>query len=143
MKNEASTKRDFSRPASGSKHRLGLGRQVRRIANAARPSIGKIHGAYFSDMHDVLHAQFKALEPGGTISCVVANSIFSRRMRHAGGLDEIWRLPVLTDVVIGRIAEAIGFEDVQIWIARTLQAKNVNGGSARESVVVARKPVRL
>ena len=110
------------------------------VENAARPSIGRIHEAYFSDMYEVLEEQYKALEPGGAIACVVANSTFSRRSKSNESVEEKWRLPVLTDVLIARIAEAVGFENIQIWIARTLRPKNVNGGHARESIVVARKP---
>jgi hypothetical protein len=110
------------------------------VDNLSRPEFGVMHGDYFADMHEVLEQQFQTLEPGGSIACVVANSTFSRRLKIDGERVELWRVPVLTDVVLARIAEAVGFEQVEIWIARHLRAKNVNDGQARESILVARKP---
>lgn len=109
-------------------------------AHLARASLGRVHGHYFADMDEVLHEQYRTLEAGGAIACVVANSTFSRRIKEESGTSEIWRIPVLTDVLIARLAEAVGFVDIEIWVARDLQAKNVNGGLARESIVIARKP---
>ena len=80
------------------------------------------------------------LEPGGSIACVVANSTFSRRIKNGDAAEELWRLPIYTDVMLARMAEAVGFEKPEIWVARTIQAKNVNRGHSRESVVVARRP---
>jgi hypothetical protein len=109
--------------------------------NLARPSIGLVHGHYFADMYEVLQQQYSTLESGGHFACVVANSTLSRRQKDDDGKNiEVWRIPVLTDVILSRIAEAVGFVDVEIWITRSLRAKNVNGGSARESIVVGRKP---
>ena len=109
------------------------------IEHLARPSVGRVHGYYFDDMYEVLREQFIALEPGGAFACVVANSLLSRREKGAEGARELWRIPILTDVVIARMAEAVGFADLEIWTTRNLQAKNVNGGIARESIVVGRK----
>ena len=107
----------------------------------ARPSIGLVHGHYFADMYEVLRQQYQTLESGGKFACVVANSTLSRRQKDDDGKNiEVWRIPVLTDVILARLAEALGFVDVQVWITRSLRAKNVNGGSARESIVVGRKP---
>jgi hypothetical protein len=92
-------------------------------------------------MEEVLHEQYRTLEPGGAIACVVANSTFSRRIKEEARASEIWRIPILTDVLIARLAEAVGFSGIEIWVARDLQAKNVSGGLARESIVIARKPV--
>jgi DNA modification methylase len=112
------------------------------ISNLSRPSIGKIPGYYFGDMYQAIRTQFATLEPGGAIACVVANSTFSRRHTIMGSRVEAWRLPILTDVIIARMAEAVGFVDIEIWKVRSLQAKNVSAGFAREAVVVARKPPR-
>ena len=110
-------------------------------SNLSRPPIGAIHGQYFTDMFEVLRDQYETLEPGGSFACVVANSMFSRRSKGSDGrLKEIWRLPVMTDVLIARIAEAVGFEQLEIWVARQLRPKNVSDASARESVVVGRRP---
>jgi DNA modification methylase len=110
--------------------------------NLSRPAIGVIPSYYFSDMYEALKAQFTTLEPTGAIACVVANSTLSRRRTAKGSRFEEWRLPILTDVIIARMAEAAGFVDIEIWEVRSLQAKNVSGGFARESIVVARKPPR-
>jgi hypothetical protein len=110
-------------------------------AHIARASLGRVHGYYFADMEEVLHEQYRTLEPGGAIACVVANSTFSRRIKEEARASEIWRIPILTDVLIARLAEAVGFSGIEIWVARDLQAKNVSGGLARESIVIARKPV--
>lgn len=108
-------------------------------ANLSRPSIGPVPGQYFADMYEVLKEQLRTLEPGGSIACVVANSTLSRRTKDKQGRKEIWRMPILTDVILARLAEAAGFVDVQIWGARSIQAKNVEGGHARESIVIAKK----
>jgi hypothetical protein len=110
-------------------------------ANLARPSVGKTPGYYFEDMYAAFQEQFRTLERGGAIACVVANSTLSRRTRQGQERVEVWRMPVLTDVILARLAEAAGFVDTEIWTARALRAKNVNGGIARESIIVARKPL--
>jgi hypothetical protein len=104
-----------------------------------RPGLGEMARNYFEDMYRVLVEQHRVLEPGGHAVCVVANSTFSRRERSADGRMEAWRLPLLTDVLIARLAEAAGFEHIEIWEARDLRPRNVRSGSARESLVVARK----
>lgn len=110
------------------------------VRHLARPPIGYIVKQYFEDMFVALQEQYKTLEPGGFIACVVANSILSRREKNSDNRREIWRMPILTDVLLARLAEAAGFVDIELWGARTLQAKNVNGGLARESIVIARRP---
>lgn len=104
-----------------------------------RPGLGEMAGNYFEDMYRVLAEQHRILEPGGHAVCVVANSTFARRERVDGEYRETWRLPVLTDVLIGRLAEAAGFAHVELWEARDLRPRNVRSGAARESLVVARK----
>jgi hypothetical protein len=111
-------------------------------SNLARPSVGKTPGYYFQDMYDAFQEQLRTLEPGGTVACIVANSTLSRRMKETSGTrTEVWRMPILTDVILARLMEAAGFVDTEIWAARDLRAKNVNAGIARESIVVAKKPV--
>jgi len=105
-----------------------------------RRPVGTMVGQYFRDMYQVLRQQVDTLEPGGHIACVVANSTFAGRMRTDGNtLSEIWRLPVLTDLLVARLAEAAGAQPVAIWQARSLRPRNARSGSARESVVVCRK----
>jgi hypothetical protein len=100
--------------------------------------MGTMARNYFEDMQQVLKEQHRLLEPGGHAVCVVANSTFSRREITGHTRQEAWRLPLLTDVIIARLAEAAGFEHVEIWEARDLRPRNVRNGAARESLVVAR-----
>ena len=104
-----------------------------------RPAMGRMVRNYFDDMYATLAEQYRCLEDGGHAVCVVGNSTFSRREPTGDGWAEVWRLPILTDVIIGRIAEAIGFRQVELWRARELRPRNVNAGYARESLVVCRK----
>jgi SAM-dependent methyltransferase len=104
-----------------------------------KPGIGAMVRGYFEDMLRVLREQHRILEPGGHAVCVVANSTFSSRSRQDEDWAEHWRLPVLTDVILARMASLAGFEHVEIWEARDLQPRNVRSGVARESLVVARK----
>lgn len=104
-----------------------------------KPGIGTMVRGYFEDMLRVLREQHRILEPGGHAVCVVANSTFSSRSRKDEDWAEHWRLPVLTDVILARMASLAGFEHVEVWEARDLQPRNVRSGVARESLVVARK----
>lgn len=106
-----------------------------------RPGLGIMVQNYFEDMYAVLKEQFRVLEPGGHCACVVANSTFSRRAGGDEDYREAWRLPILTDSLIAGLAELVGFERVEIWEARNLRPRNVRGGTARESLVVAKKPI--
>jgi hypothetical protein len=106
----------------------------------ARREVGPIIKQYFEDMFQVWREQHRILKPSGVAACVVANSTFSRRkVGQSGIVDEEWRLPVLTDVILAHLAAAAGFDTVQIWHARELRPRNVRSGRARESVVVAWK----
>jgi hypothetical protein len=110
--------------------------------NHDRANIGRMVRDYFDDMSVVLEKSSVALEPGGHLVLVVANSTFSGRTADTGetGFSELWRLPILTDVLLARLGEAAGLEVRAIWAARTLRPRNVKNGSARESLVVFRKP---
>lgn len=108
-------------------------------ARLPRPGLGVMLRGYFEDMLQVMREQYRVLEPGGHAVCVVANSTFSSRKRDADGWAEEWRLPVLTDVLIARLAELAGFGHVEVWEARDLRPRNVRAGAAREALVVARK----
>jgi hypothetical protein len=110
-------------------------------ARGARPEVGRVVRTYFEDMLQVWREQLRIVSPGSHAVCVVANSTFSRRDRIAdGSRTERWRLPLLTDVILGALAKEAGFESVELWEARVLRPRNVQGGRARESLVVARKP---
>jgi hypothetical protein len=109
-------------------------------SDGGRPEVGPVIQHYFEDMLQVWRQQFKLLASGGVAVCVVANSTFSRRERDdSKRLNEHWRLPLLTDVVLAQLASVVGFEQVEIWKARELRPRNVRAGWARESLVVARR----
>jgi hypothetical protein len=106
----------------------------------ARPEVGPVVRQYFEDMLQVWREQLRILSPDSAAVCVVANSTFSRREGAIDGVRrERWRLPVLTDVILAHLALAAGFDSVEIWQARELRPRNVRGGRARESLVVAYK----
>lgn len=108
--------------------------------HGARRDVGPVIRHYFEDMLQVWREQLRVLAPGASTVCVVANSTFSRRVRaNDGERRELWRLPVLTDVVLAHLALLAGFETVEIWEARHLRPRNIAGGRARESLVVAQK----
>ena len=108
-------------------------------ANHARPAVSKAVVGYFEDMVLVLREQLRILEPGGHNVIVVGNSTFSSRPSVDDVRQEGWRLPILTDVLLARLGQAVGFQDVAVWQARDLRPRNVRAGTARESLVVMRK----
>jgi hypothetical protein len=108
--------------------------------HGGRPEVAPVVRQYFEDMLQVWREQHRVLCSGASAVCVVANSTFSRRgINEHGKRHELWRVPLLTDVLLAHLALAAGFESVQIWEARELRPRNVQGGRARESLVVARK----
>jgi SAM-dependent methyltransferase len=104
-----------------------------------RPGTGVMVKNYFSDVYAMLVEQARVLEPGGHFACVVGNSTFSRRDLEDDERVEKWRMPILTDVIVARLAEAAGFAETAIWHARDLRPRNVGAGAARESIVVGRR----
>jgi SAM-dependent methyltransferase len=104
-----------------------------------RPGTGAMIKNYFSDIYQMLVEQARVLEPGGHFACVVGNSTFSRRDVVGEQRVEKWRMPILTDVIIARLAESAGFAETAIWHARDLRPRNVGAGVARESIVVGRR----
>lgn len=132
--------RDYFAGVSGPVIDLVCGLSAWMSDRGARPEIGPVVRQYFEDMLQVWREQLRILSPGAAAVCVVANSTFSRRERSTDGTRrERWRLPVLTDVILAHLALAAGFCSVEIWQARELRPRNVRGGRARESLVVARK----
>lgn len=108
------------------------------MEHGTRPESGRVVRQYFEDMWDVFAEQARVMKPGGTAVCVVANSTFSRREKEGGETRELWRVPLLTDVLLAHIARLTGFSEVELWRARDLRPRNVRRGAARESLVVAR-----
>ncbi len=107
--------------------------------NLPRRRVGTMVKQYFADMFEVYVQLSRLVSPGGSVACVVGNSTFSRRSKDDGASSESWRVPILTDVVLARLAQAAGFDEVEIWAARMLRPRNVSSASARESIVVARR----
>jgi hypothetical protein len=91
-------------------------------------------------MFEVWQGQYRLLADDGVAVCVVANSTFARRERGDDATrKELWRMPLLTDVLLAHLAKLAGFAHAEIWTARDLRPRNVQRGSARESLVVAYK----
>lgn len=107
--------------------------------NLSRRPVGTMVRQYFADMYEVFLQLRNVVVPGGAVACVVANSTFSKRTSSADNRREEWRVPIPTDVLLARLAESAGFDDVEVWAARDLRPRNVTSGSARESIVIARR----
>jgi hypothetical protein len=108
--------------------------------HGGRPEVAPVVRQYFEDMLQVWREQHRILRSRASAVCVVANSTFSRRgVNEHGERHELWRVPLLTDVLLAHLALTAGFESVEIWEARELRPRNVQGGKARESLVVAHK----
>lgn len=89
-----------------------------------------MHGVitgYFDDMHKVLTEQWQLLKRGGFLVYVVANS------RHK------W-LPIATDVIIGEVAQRIGFTPEELIILKKRNGRTRQKAFLHESVVIMRKP---
>ncbi len=86
---------------------------------------------YFSDMRQSFESQFRLLEPGGQVRCVIGNSAHGVK----GG-----RIAIATDLLLADIAKDIGFEVRKIQVARMLARKDHLNDYLRESVIWMRKP---
>ncbi|HET7509932.1 MAG TPA: hypothetical protein VFJ65_06755, partial [Solirubrobacterales bacterium] len=75
--------------------------------NGARREIGQMIRNYFEDMYRVFTQQLWVLEPEGWMVCIVGNSTFSRRLDTGGVWEEVWRIPLLTDVILAAIARSL------------------------------------
>lgn len=86
---------------------------------------------YFADMRQSFENQFKLLEPGGQIRCIIGNSAHGTKGK---------RIAVATDLFLSDIARDVGFEIPKIQIARMLARKDHLNSYLRESVIWMRKP---
>lgn len=86
---------------------------------------------YFEDIHATLSRQIELLRPGAQAVCVVANSSHGSRSH---------RIPVVSDLLIARIAERIGFEVEKLLIARKMPRRDGMNGFSRESIIFLRRP---
>lgn len=87
---------------------------------------------YADDMAACLQRVHSALRPGGYFACVVGNSLH-------GSHDT--RLLVASDLIIARLAEALGFDVVGIEVARVPTRRRTDSPYLRESVVFGRLPI--
>lgn len=85
---------------------------------------------YFQDMKTAFSRQLEYLKRGGHSVCVVANSA------HGSGSN---RVPVATDLMLARLAEFVGFEVVNILVARQTQRRDAPNPFLRESIIILRK----
>jgi len=86
---------------------------------------------YASDMLTTLQSCYRALRPGGHLVYVVGNSL------HGSGDNSF---VFAADLLIARLAMAVGFDVTSVQIARSLQRRRHASPFLRESVVFARKP---
>lgn len=103
---------------------MGQSACLSRYAKANMPSV--IVG-YFDDMYLALKEQYRVLKPGGFLIYLVANS------QHTD-------LPIATDLIIGEIAQKIGFESLDLMVLRERNGRTKTQHFLRESVVFLRKP---
>jgi len=93
----------------------------------AKKNMPRVIAGYFDDMYLALKEQFRVLRPGGMLVYMVANS------RHSD-------LPVATDLLIGEIAQLIGFIPLKLITLHKRNGRTRRKRFLRESVVILRKP---
>jgi len=91
----------------------------------------KLFIAYFSDIRTSLREQFRVLRGGGRAFVVVGNSL------HGG---EYKPYLVVTDLLICKLANSVGFEIEHVSIARSLRRRLAGNHFLRESIITLRKP---
>jgi hypothetical protein len=91
----------------------------------------KLALGYFSDVWVSLREQHRCLRPGGRTFLVLGNSLHG----CAGGA---YLIP--TDLLVGQMGKATGFELERIIIARNTRRRLSGNHFLRESIIVLRKP---
>jgi DNA modification methylase len=91
----------------------------------------RVFRGYFSDMWSTLKNAFVCLREGGHAVFVVGNSLH-------GSNEAAYLLP--TDLVIGKMAQRLGFVVCDTIIARNLRRRLTGNHFLRESIVVLQKP---
>ncbi len=91
----------------------------------------KLATAYFSDMWVSLKEQYRCLRPGGRTFLVLGNSLH-------GCAGKAYLIP--TDLLVGQLGRAIGFQLERIIIARNTRRRLSGNHFLRESIIVLRKP---
>lgn len=87
--------------------------------------------AYFSDLWMSLKEQYRCLRQGGRSFLVLGNSLH-------GCAGSAYLIP--TDLLVGQLGKAIGFELERIIIARNTRRRLSGNHFLRESIIVLRKP---
>jgi DNA modification methylase len=90
----------------------------------------KLALGYFSDIWVSLRQQLRCLRKGGHAFLVVANSLH-------GSAGKAYLVP--TDLLVGQIGRALGFELERIMIARNTRRRLSGNHFLRESIVILRK----
>lgn len=85
---------------------------------------------YVDDMWRVFVHTRRSLRRQGLMACVVGNSLHGR-----GDM----QLPIASDLLLARIAELLGFEILNIEVARSPTRRRTESNHIRESVIFARK----
>ena len=87
---------------------------------------------YFKDMKDVFANVDTILNDDGEIVCIVGNSAYAN-------------VPIATDVFLSLILKRMGYDDIEIRVARRLSTSSQqqkylkNNPYLRESLIIARK----
>jgi DNA modification methylase len=105
-----------------------MGNSVCLENDNTRRTMRPVIEGYFDDMFLALKEQWRVLKPGGFLAFVVGNS------RHK-------YLPIATDVILGAIAQRIGFRPLEIIIFRKRNGRTRQKGYLRESMVLMQKPI--
>jgi SAM-dependent methyltransferase len=119
--------------AASRRGRLGslLSPIVTRIADLEEPWRRRVLLGYFSDLWTTLEGCHRVLRDGGHAVFVVGNSLH-------GAAANPYLIP--TDLLLGAIAERIGFRVERTIAARSLKRRLSGNHFLRESLVVLRKP---
>ncbi len=102
-------------------------KQMSAADNLSGGGIGKVIVGYFEDMYLAFREQWRVLKPGGFLMYVVANS------RHK-------YLPIATDVILGEIAQKIGFIPLDLIVLKHRNGRTRQKTFLRESAVILQKP---
>lgn len=98
------------------------------LVGYAAKNMPSVISGYFDDLYKCLSEQYRILRPGGFLVYIVANS------KHA-------YLPIATDIIIGKIAESIGFLPLEINILKRRNGRTQVNNFLRETAVFLQKPV--
>jgi hypothetical protein len=110
--------------------KLLLGTLLRRVKTIPGKWRQRVLLGYFADIWLTMKDQYDCLRNGGFSVLVVANSLH-------GGSDTPYLIP--TDIVVSTIGRCIGFEVIDLAIARPSKRRLSGNHFLRESVITLRK----